>query len=98
MILLFIVVYLISSFLSSYALLSKYEWYNNLAVKLYFYEGKLKPLLNKIYYFKLFICQSCITFWISLMIHFVLTYFIVYDYTIYALLTFLIHKIETKNV
>lgn len=77
---------------SQYFLLSNYSWYNNLSLKLYEYTGKYKSLLQKAYYFKLFNCKSCVVFWLSLIAYFALSYFTVIDYTIYALITFLIHK------
>ncbi len=98
MILILIAVYLLSSFISNYTLLSGYGWYNDLAVKLYCYTGQFKGFLQRLYYFKLFTCKSCNVFWISLLMYFGLSYFMVIDYTVYALITFLIHKVENTDV
>ena len=86
----FIIIYLISDKLSDYTLPINYNKYNDLAIKLHLYNGKFKSILTKLYYFKLFTCKSCNVFWISLILHSIITP----EYIIYSLLTFLIHKVE----
>lgn len=75
--------------------MSNYTWFDMLSIKLYYYEGRFKKLLYKIYYSKIFNCQSCNVFWISLIIYFGLSFFVIdIDIVTYSLLTFLIHKAE----
>lgn len=93
-IIIFISVYLLADKLSKYTLLSNYTWFDMLSIKLYYYKGKLKNILSKIYYSKLFNCLSCNVFWLSLCIYSILSIFMNVDILVYSLLTFLIHKIE----
>lgn len=94
--LIFMTIYLIASYLSKYTLLSNYEWYNDLSIKLYEYSGKYKALLQRLYYFKLFTCQSCNVFWIALAISFAISFGVVYPFVELSLITFLLHKSETN--
>jgi len=104
-----IVTYLISDKLSNYTLLSKYTWYDNLAMKLYDYEGKLKSFFRWLYYFKLFTCRSCNVFWVALIalssLHFFneakpncITNLTPELIVTTSLIIFLIHKVENKDV
>lgn len=106
-----IVTYIISDKLSHYTLLSRYTWYDNLAMKLYDYKGTFKSLLHKLYYFKLFTCRSCNVFWTALV---TLTITHSFSEDVYvrndimnltpeivvttSLIIFLIHKVENQDV
>lgn len=104
-----IITYTISDKISNYTLLSNYTWFDNLAMELYYYEGKFKYLLQKIYYFKLFTCKSCNVFWVSLALLSALYFFSVAKrndiihltpelVVELSLIIFLIHKVESKDV
>ena len=96
---LLIIIYLLSDKTSNYTLLSKYTWYDNLFVKLYGYEGKVKTFLTKLYYNKLFTCKSCNVFWISLVTYSILGSILPITtdlLLIYPLIIFLIHKAENN--
>ena len=93
----FVVIYTLSVFISNYTLLSNYNFYNDLSIKLYEYDGKYKSFLQKLYYFKLWTCQSCNVFWISWILSLVASYFFMYDATVMSLITFIFHKVEGGN-
>lgn len=108
-IILFILIYIISDKLSHKTLLSNYKWYDDLSLRLYDYEGKLKSALLNLYYFKIFTCRSCNVFWIAMTLYslFILitsqlnlfgNYLDGVDIVIFSLLTFLVHKVENQNV
>lgn len=96
---LLITVYITAEHLSSLTLLSRYNWFNDLALKLYFYNGFMKSTLQKIYYSKIFTCKSCNIFWISLIIYNIInmTGLIVTQALVLSLLIFLLHKVEGGN-
>lgn len=104
-----IIIYIISDKLSNYTLLSKYTWFDNLAMKLYDYEGRFKSFLQRVYYFKLFTCRSCNVFWIALVtltsLHSFseaqrndITCLTPATVLTLSLIIFLIHKVENKDV
>lgn len=76
----FISFYLISKEASKYTLLSNYEVFN-----------KLHSDLQQ---FKLFICKPCNMFWIAFLLGFAISFATPYNYTLFALATYLFAKID----
>jgi len=76
----FITLYLISNSLSQYTLLSNYQVYS--------------AIPDKIKYFKILTCKPCNIFWIYLTLSFIVSTYMEYNNVIFALLAFLIAKID----
>lgn len=63
----FIGIYCMSSFIADKVMLGQYQWFSNLEDKMCEKFPKRQTLINKIFSFKLFWCNACLTFWTSLL-------------------------------
>lgn len=91
----FIILYFVSTFLSKYTMLSKYIWFNNLHNRILLSNSKYRNLYIQILNFKLFNCNSCNVFWISLALGFVVSIsFVTFNYCLVALILYLFKKSE----
>lgn len=86
----FFLVYFICGLITPRTNLAEYNWF----FKLYSsaLEASEPKFWHRVVLFKLFVCASCQTFWISLLLGYLINCHIEYFYIQYALITYLIKK------
>jgi len=62
----FATLYVVASQVAKYATLGRYAWFSNLEDALIQRFPKRESLINKVFSFKLFYCETCMSFWASM--------------------------------
>lgn len=87
---LFFVIYFVCGYITKYTELTRYTWFFNLYSKAL--EAAEPKWWHRIVLWKLLVCTSCHTFWLSLLLGYFTHQHIEYFYIQYALLTYLIKQ------
>lgn len=89
----FILIYIVSKYISNYTILTKYQWFLNIQTRVIFIE---KPNVKKILTFfinsKITNCASCNLFWVAFLIGLFVSFFVPYNYVVFGLFSYFLHK------
>jgi len=94
----FIIIYLIAVLLSKYTTLGQYRWFQQLTMKVIMMKyGRKKNISTAIINSKVFHCNTCHVFWISLMLFAAVATLIFMSFTPFVVLNALVVYIINKS-